>query len=398
LALACRALQRRVNILCLDAGSSSLKFAVYHMRGAAEQRLLRGAAETVDTKATKFWVEDAEGRRISGEMPPGGSDSTALLERIFGACAEAGIEAPASVGHRVVFGGPDHTKPAFVDAPLLSDLERYVPFDRLHLHTQLDLVRAVAARFPAVEQVLCFDTAFHHGMPKIARRIPLPHSVGPLLRRYGFHGLSYEYIVGALGASAAGRVLIAHLGSGASLAAVRDGKPVDTTMGFSPLGGLMMSTRPGDLDPGVLLYLVSTGNSAADLEHLLNKRSGLLGVSEVSGSMQALLSLASQNERAREAIDLFVYQLCKFIGAMVAVLGGLDTFVFTGGIGENAAEVRALVTDRLGNFGMALDQVANERNADVISRANSGVTIRVIPTDESLVIARHVRALMMAKR
>jgi acetate kinase len=386
-----------VNILCLDAGSSSLKFAIYHMRAAAEQRMLRGAAETVDTKATKFWIEDAEGRRISGEMPPGGSDSTAVLARIFGACAEAGIEAPASVGHRVVFGGPDHTKPAIVDAPLLSDLERYVPFDRLHLRTQLDLVRAVAARFPAAEQVLCFDTAFHHGMPKIARRIPLPVFVGPLLRRYGFHGLSYEYIVGALGDNVAGRVLIAHLGSGASLAAVRDGKPVDTTMGFSPLGGLMMSTRPGDLDPGVLLYLVSTGNSAADLEQLLNKRSGLLGVSEVSGSMETLLRLATTNERAAEAIELFVYQLCKHIGSMVAVLGGLDTFVFTGGIGENAAEVRARVMARLEHLGIVMDLEANSQNAALVSSAASSVSVRVIPTDESLMIARHVRALLLGK-
>jgi acetate kinase len=375
-------------------GSSSLKFAVYHTRDAAEQRLLRGAAENLDPTSAKFWIEDAAGGRTSGEMPSDASNSHAVLERIVGACAAAGIEAPSAVGHRIVFGGPDHSMPALVDAQLLTDLEQYLPFDRLHLRTQLDLVRAAASRLPATPQVLCFDTAFHHGMPKVAHRIPLPRSIDPLVQRYGFHGLSYEYVVAALGESAVGRVMIAHLGSGASLAAVRDGKPVDTTMGFSPLGGVMMSSRPGDLDPGVLLYLVQSGKSSADLEQLLNVRSGLLGVSELSGSMETLLRVATTNERAAEAIELFVYQLCKHIGALVAVLGGLDTFVFTGGIGEHAAQIRALVTARLEHFGMVLEPEANERNADVISSTKSRVTVRIVPTDESLIIARHVRTIL----
>jgi acetate kinase len=387
-----------VNILCLDAGSSSLKFAVYNASDASERRLMRGAAESLGQPPAKFWTERAAGDRTVDEMTGDAPDFTTVLERINEACVAARLGAFAAIGHRIVFGGPYHTAPTVVNAKLLSDLEHYIPFDRLHLRTQLELVRAVESRFPAAQQVLCFDSAFHHRMPEVAHRIPLPRSVGPLVRRYGYHGLSFEYIVAALGDNAAGRVLIAHLGSGASLAAVRDGNPIDTSMGFSPLGGLMMGTRPGDLDPGVLLYLVATGNNASDLERLLNERSGLLGVSEVSGSMETLLSLATENERAREAIELFVYQLRKHIGALVAVLGGLDTLVFTGGIGEQAAQIRALVTAGLPHLGISLEAEANARHADVISSAESRVTVRVIPTDESLVIARHVRTRLMEAR
>jgi acetate kinase len=394
LALARRTDQRPVNILCLDAGSSSLKFAVYRADDADERRLLRGAAENIGQQSAKFWVEDSAGVRHDGALAGDSPKPATLFERVMDACAAAGLAAPVAVGHRIVFGGPEHSKPAAVDAQVLSDLERYVPFDRLHLPTQLGLVRTVASRLPAVRQVLCFDTAFHHGMPNVAHRIPLPRSVGPLVRRYGFHGLSFEFVVGALGEDAAGRVIIAHLGSGASLAAVRGGNPIDTTMGFSPLGGLMMGTRPGDVDPGVLLYLVQSGNSASDLEQLLNERSGLLGVSGVSGSMETLLGLATTNDRANEAIELFVYQLCKHIGALVAVLGGLDTFVFTGGIGEHAAQIRALVTARLEHFGMALEPEANAGNAAVISSSKSRVSVRVILTDESSIIARHVREIL----
>jgi acetate kinase len=398
LALARRTIQRTVTILCLDAGSSSLKFAVYGADDAAERRLLRGAAENLNQGRSKFWIEDAAGRRQEAELPSDSSDPAGVLEHIVEACGVAGLDAPSAVGHRIVFGGPDHTAPAVVDAQLLSDLERFLPFDRLHLRMQLDLVMAVASRFPASPQVLCFDTAFHHRMPKVARRIPLPRSIGPLVRRYGYHGLSYEYIVDALGENAAGRTVIAHLGSGASLAAVRDAKPVDTTMGFSPLGGLMMSTRPGDLDPGILLYLVTVGNTASDLERLLTERSGLLGVSEVSSSMETLLGLAAENECARDAVELFVYQLCKHIGAMIVVLGGLDTLVFTGGIGEHAGQVRKLVVDRLGHLGLALDMAANARNADVISSEQSAVTVRVIATDEAAIIAAHVRKALCDPR
>jgi acetate kinase len=398
LALACRSVQRLVNILCLDAGSSSIKFAAYRADDAGERRLLRGAAENLGQARSKFWIDDAAGRRTESEPPSDSSDPAGVLGLIVEACKAAGLDEPLAVGHRVVFGGPDHTKPAVVDGQLLTDLERFLPFDRLHLRTQLDLVRAVAARFPASPQVLCFDTAFHHGMPKVAQRIPLPRSIGPLVRRYGYHGLSYEYIVDALGENDVGRMVIAHLGSGASLTAVRDGKPVDTTMGFSPLGGLMMSTRPGDLDPGVFLYLVAVGNTASDLEKLLTERSGLLGVSEVSGSMETLLGLAAENEPAREAIELFVYQLCKHIGSMIAVLGGLDTLVFTGGIGEHAAHVRKLVADRLGHVGLALDAAANARNAGVISSGESAVAVRVIATDEAAVIAAHARRALRGPR
>lgn len=382
-----------MNILCVDAGSSSLKFAVYDASDEKARRVLRGAAEGLGQPSTRFWIEHA-GTRTADDTSHVPLDSKGVLARVFETIAACGAGAPAAIGHRIVFGGPDHVTPALVLPELLVKLEGYVPFDPLHLRSQLDLVRAVAARIPAAPQVLCFDTAFHNQMPAVAQRIPLPRSVGPLIRRYGYHGLSFEYIISALGEGAAGRVLIAHLGSGASLAAVRDGKPIDTTMGFSPLGGLMMSTRPGDLDPGVLLYLVAIGTTGSDLEELLNLRSGLLGVSELSASMETLLTNARENKRAQEAIDVFVYQLRKHFGAMVAALGGLDTLVFTGGIGENAAKIRELATSGLTNFGINLDPAANEINADVISRAESPVTVRIIPTDETAIIARHVRTIL----
>lgn len=394
MALARRANRERMNILCLDGGSSSLKFAFYDASDESERRLLRGAAEGLGHASTTFWIEAADGNRRSHVASNAAVDSAAVLGRVFKAIESSGAGEPAAIGHRIVFGGPDHVTPVIVKPQLLTELERFVPFDPLHLRSQLDLVQAVQTRVPATPQVLCFDSAFHSRMPAVAQRIPLPRSVGPLIRRYGYHGISFEYIMSVLGREAGGRVLIAHLGSGASLAAVRDGHPLDTTMGFSPLGGLMMSTRPGDLDPGVLLYLVTAGYTAPDLAELLNKQSGLAGVSESSPSMETLLGRAVEDRRAMEAIELFTYQLIKHAGAMIAVLGGLDTFVFTGGIGEHAAQIRSLVADGLTQFGIRLDPAKNAADADVISNDESVVTVRVIPTDESLVIARHVRTLL----
>jgi acetate kinase len=368
----------QVNILCLDGGSSSLKFAFYDASEHGERLLLRDAFAAASYSSPS-------------------TDSTVLLDRIFASIAATGAEEPSAIGHRIVFGGPDHVTPALVTPELLIDLERFVPFDPLHLRSQLDLVGAVRSRVPKTPQVVCFDSAFHARMPAVAQRIPLPRSVGPLIRRYGYHGISFEYIVSVLGDRAGGRLLIAHLGSGASLAAVRDGRPLDTTMGFSPLGGLMMGTRPGDLDPGVMLYLATAGYTASELSALLNKQSGLLGVSEVSSSMETLLSRAADEPRAMEAIELFVYQTRKHAGAMIAVLGGLDTLVFTGGIGEHAAKIRRLIAEGLTHVGIRLDQEKNAADADVISQSDSTVIVRVIPTDESLVIARHVMSLLRQK-
>ena len=368
MALARAATVERVRILCLDGGSSSLKFAVYETREQMERSILRGAVETpIDTALS--------------------------LAQIFASLAADGVGEITAVGHRIVFGGPDHSSPALADAHVLADLERYVPFDPLHLRSQLDLVRMAASRAPAAPQILCFDSAFHRGMPAVAQRYPLPKSVGPMIRRYGYHGLSFEYIMSVLGPRS-GRVLIAHLGSGASLAAVADGSPVDTTMGFSPLGGLMMGTRPGDLDPGVLVHLAANGATAADLAKLLNEESGLLGVSERSASMEVLIREASDDRRCAEAVELFVYQLCKHAGALITVLGGVDTVVFTGGIGERSPRVRALVAAKLALFGVQLDAAANDAGDTIVSHPDSGVTVRVIPTDETLTIVRHVRTVL----
>ena len=359
-----------------------------------ERRLLRGAAEGLGQSSTTFWIEAADGARRGHTAPHADVGFATILARVFKTIASSGAGEPSAIGHRIVFGGPDHVSPALVDPALLNDLERFVSFDPMHLRSQLDLVHSVTSLAPEMPQVLCFDTAFHHAMPAVAQRIPLPRTVGPLIRRYGFHGLSFEYIVSVLGDGAGRRVLIAHLGSGASLAAVRDGRSLDTTMGFSPLGGLMMSTRPGDIDPGVLLYLVAAGKSPSELTDLLTKQSGLMGVSDSSASMETLLLRAAEDPRAAEAIDLFAYQIVKHAGAMVAVLGGLDTVVFTGGIGEHASRIRTLVTDGLSHFGIRLDPAKNAAHADVISHDDSAVAVRVIPTDESLMIARHVRALL----
>lgn len=337
-----------MNILCLDGGSSTLKYALFEFDANAERRLVQGTL--------------------------GRSDAAGAVGQIFDSIAAAGVNLPDAVGHRIVFGGPDHVSPALATTAVLADLERFVPIDPLHLRAQLDLAYATTARIPGAVQVLCFDSAFHRRMPAVAQRFPLPRSLGRMIRRYGFHGLSYEYIVSALGADARGRVLIAHLGSGCSLAAVRDGEPLDTTMGFSPLGGVMMSTRPGDLDPGALLYLFNDGRSASDLAELLNERSGLLGVSETSGDMQTLLRRADDDERAREAIELFVYQIRKHAGALTSILGGLDVLVFTGGIGENSQEMRARIAGGLAHLG--------------------AFAVRVIPTDEVLMIARHTRTVV----
>ena len=305
---------------------------------------------------------------------------------------------PVAVGHRVVHGGPDHTAPERVDTQLLTALRGLVAFASLHLPSAIQGIEAVAARFPGLPQVVCFDTAFHRRMPKVAQRLPLPSDLWHEgIRRYGFHGLSYEYIVATLDAAARGRLLIAHLGNGASLVAVHNGQPLDTTMGFTPTGGVMMGTRSGDLDPGVLIHLMhAKGYDVRQIERLVNHQAGLLGVSGVSSDMKTLLEQQEREPHAAQAVELFCYQLRKYIGALTAVLGGLDTLVFTGGIGERAAPVRWEVCRGLAYLGIDLDPQRNAVHADVISTPGSGCTVRVIPTNEDLMIARHTRTLLFA--
>jgi acetate kinase len=302
-----------------------------------------------------------------------------------------------AVGHRVVHGGPKYTKPQRITSEMVEELRQLKPFDPEHLPEEIQLTEAFHRRFPDLPQVACFDTAFHHDLPRVAQLLPTPRRYEAQgVRRYGFHGLSYSYLMEELdrlaGAEVAqGRVILAHLGSGASLVAVRDGKPMDTSMSFTPTAGVPMSSRSGDLDPGLVWYLMrSEKMSAKQFNEMVNFQSGLIGVSETSSDMHDLLEFEAQDVRAAEAVALFCYQVKKWIGAFAAVLGGLDTLVFAGGIGENAPTVRARICDGLGFLGINLEEMRNTANEGVISAAASRVSVRVIRTDEERMIATTV--------
>jgi acetate kinase len=283
------------------------------------------------------------------------------------------------------------TQPQRIDGKLVRELKALVPFAPLHLPSQIALIEAITEQYPDLPQVACFDTAFHNRIPEVARRFALPRELWEQgIKRYGFHGLSYEYIVGRLGREIGHHAIIAHLGNGASMAALKDGVPADTSMGLTPTGGFMMGTRTGDLDPGVLLHLINKGYSASQLEALLNHQSGLLGVSGQTSEMKPLLDKRKTDAAAAMAVEMFCYQARKFVGAFAAALGGLDTLVFTGGIGERAADVRAEICSGLEFLGIVIDERANRANAEVIS-AGSRCMVRVVATDEDLMIARHTR-------
>lgn len=321
--------------------------------------------------------------------------ATVLGAMLAFADAHLGDDGLAAVGHRVVHGGAVHIEPAPITAALLAELEALTPLDPLHMPHSLAPIRAIAAARPALTQVACFDTAFHHTLPPVARRVALPRALEAQgVRRYGFHGLSYEFIARELGRQAPGlargRVIVAHLGSGASLCALLDGRSIATTMGFSALDGLVMATRCGTLDPGVILYLLRQGRNVGEIEDMLYRQSGLLGVSGISDDLRVLLS--SDDPRAAEAIELFTYRIATEAGGLVSALGGLDGLVFTAGIGAHSAPIRSAVCDRLAWLGVRLDAVANAEHATTISARASSVEVRVIPTDEEAMIAHHTHA------
>ena len=379
-------------VLCLNAGSSSLKFSVYV---DDERCRAEGAVEEIGREGARAWIKPEGG--ASAEVPGRFADHGAAVAGVFDLLGRQALPEPAGVGHRLVHGGLAHAAPERVTPALLAALRRLVPLAPLHMPSGLAGVEAVAARYPTVPQVVCFDTAFHRDLPDVARRLPLPSSLPPAaLRRFGFHGLSYEYVVAQLGA-AAGRMVIAHLGNGASMAAVRDGRSVDTTMGLTPAGGFMMGTRTGDLDPGVLTYLMrEAGYDAGRLDHLVNRESGLVGVGG-SADMKTLLEGRDRDPQAALAVAMFCYQARKTIGALAAALGGLDTLVFTGGIGERAAPVRAAICEGLGHLGVRLDPGRNAVHAETVSAQESPCVVRVIDTNEELMIARHCRAVLFGK-
>lgn len=382
-------------ILCLNSGSSSLKFALYQLDDARETLLAKGAVEQIGLSEARVWLRGTNNATLI-DTPEHVADHQAAVQTIFTTLEKVELPRPSAVGHRLVHGGPGHVAPERVTPSLLDTLRHLVAFAPLHLPTEILGIEAVATRFPGLPQVVCFDTAFHRRMPEVAQRFALPRVLwNQGIRRYGFHGLSYEYIVETLGATTRGRTLIAHLGNGASMAAIRDGQPLDTTMGLTPTGGLMMGTRSGDLDPGVLLHLMQEHQyDVRRIEHLVNSEAGLFGVSGHSSDMKTLLERRDHDSAAAQAVEMFCYQVRKSIGSLAAVLGGLDTLVFTGGIGERAAPVRWEVCESLPYLGIELDPQRNATHADPISRDNSACTVRVIPTNEDLMIARHTRAVV----
>jgi acetate kinase len=315
--------------------------------------------------------------------------------------SQADLSDIAAIGHRIVHGGPRYTDHSRISSELIDQLRGLSPIDPNHLPGEIALIEAFQKHCPTTPQVACFDTVFHRDLPDVAKRLPLPRKYADAgIRRYGFHGLSYAYLMEELTrqtgqAAANGRVILAHLGAGASMAAVKDGRCIDTTMSFTPTAGLVMATRTGDLDPGVLVYLMREEKLAADeIDELINKKSGLLGVSSSTSDMRDLLSQRATNRDAALAIDLFCYQARKWIGAFAAALGGLDTIVFSGGIGENSPEVRSQVCAELGYLGATIDGPQNKASAPVISTSESQVIVRVIPTDEELMIAKIVQRIL----
>lgn len=389
-------------MLTINGGSSSIKFALFHV-GPPLVRVLSGKIERIGLPDSRMIVTDvASGQTEHRAIET--SDHAACVGPLMDWLERKVLVAKIlAVGHRVVHGGMRYTQPQQVTADVLEELRRLSPYDPEHLPAEIGLIEAFTRRYPDLAQVACFDTAFHRDMPRVARLLPIPRRYAEVgIQRYGFHGLSYAFLLkelaGIVGSDEAnGRVILAHLGNGASMAAVRSGKSVDTTMGFTPTAGLPMSTRSGDLDPGLVSYLARTEGMSVDQFHqMVNSKSGLLGVSQISSDVRDLLARERSDVRAAEAIALFCYQAKKWIGAFAAALGGLDTLVFSGGIGENSPDVRARICEGLGFLGVDLDGVRNAAGTPIISKESGRVTVRVIRTDEEVEIARSVYELLVA--
>jgi acetate kinase len=385
-------------VLVLNAGSSSLKFCVFQRTDSSRwYRAAHGQIAGIGT-APILTVKNESGERVAQNLPSVRDGRQALDALAAWLRSRYGGARVLGVGHRVVHGGPTYAEPVIVTPEVLNELRGLIPLAPLHQPYNLAAIEAVAERLPDVPQVACFDTSFHRGQPAVAELVPLPQGVCVKgVQRYGFHGLSYEYIASVLPdlapESADGRVIVAHLGSGASLCALKARHSVDNTLGFTALDGLCMGTRPGSLDPGVVLYLIqSLSLSGQDIETILYKKSGLLGISGISNDMRDLL--ASSDPRARLAVDYFVYQAAKHIGSLAAVLGGVDALVFTAGIGENSPEIRRRICAASSWLGMELNQEANQRGEQRISEPASRISIWVIPTNEELMIARHTGRLL----
>lgn len=391
-------------ILVVNAGSSSVKFQVFAVEGEGRlKRQIKGQMDGIGSRP-RLRASGPNGDAIADRAYP-----IEAVPDVPSAMAVAGAWLreenninPVAVGHRVVHGGPDHSRPVLIDHGVVGRLERYISLAPLHQPHNLAPIRTILSNFPALPQVACFDTAFHRDHDALADHYAIPHQLhAEGVRRYGFHGLSYEYIARRLPQVApeiaGGRVIVAHLGSGASMCAMKNGKSVESTMGFTALDGLAMGTRPGQLDPGVVLYLLSEkGMSASKVQDFLYRECGLKGLSGVSNDMRELQ--ISSDPRAKFAVDYFVYRIGLNAGMLAAALQGLDAFVFTAGIGENSSSIRGLIAERLAWLGVTLDQAANDKHSGKISRSDSKIPVYVIPTDEELMIAQHTLALLMSRQ
>ena len=388
-----------LTVLALNSGSSSLKFGLYRMGPSETETLLSGEAESIGGSSGKFSAKSARQQELVSEAAPIPSQRDAVV-RIGTLLADFKMPSPDAVGHRVVHGGPTLRRHCLIDDGVLRQLETATAFAPLHTPAALSVIRFAAVHFPGVPQAACFDTSFQAEMPLVASSLPIPKELrAEGIQRYGFHGLSYESIVHQLGSDLRDRTVIAHLGNGASVTAVKRGTSIDTSMGLTPSGGVIMGTRSGDLDPGVLLYLMREKNlDAGGLEELVDHRSGLLGISGVGSDMRRLHEAAASNTDAQLAIQMFCYSLRKQIAAMIAVLDGLDLLVFTDGIGENDTQVRADVCAGLAWIGVRLDESRDRARSNPISDVSSRCEVEILASDEDAQIARHAGALVTQTR
>jgi acetate kinase len=383
-----------LNVLALNSGSSSLKFGLYRVGSSRIERLVSGEVESIGGKSGKCYAEDARGNVLLSETGSIPSQREAII-RIGRLLVDAKMPVPAAIGHRIVHGGPKLRQHCLIDDSVLAQLEAATAFAPLHIPSALSVIRFAQEHFPGLPQAACFDTTFHAELPEVARVLPIARELEfEGIQRYGFHGLSCESIVQQLANDLPNRLVIAHLGNGASVTAVKGGKSIDTSMGLTPTGGVIMGTRSGDLDPGVLVYLLREKKfDAAMLEELVDRRSGLLGISGVGSDMRQLHEAASSNADARLAIAMFCYSVRKQVAAMIAALGGVELLVFTGGIGENDVEARAAICGDLFWLGVSIDEARNRSASNPINDAASRCAVQVLASQEDEQIARHTKAL-----
>jgi acetate kinase len=385
---------RLSSVLALNSGSSSLKFGLYRVESSIPKTILSGEVESIGGPDGKFWAKDGNGKLLVSEKTNFKAQQDAVA-RVGAFLASRNETGPVAVGHRVVHGGPNLRRHCLIDPSVLQQLDTATAFAPLHNPPALSVIRFAQEHFPRLPQVACFDTAFHAGMPDVARTLPLPLELrSDGIYRYGFHGLSCESILRQLGDRRPDRIIIAHLGNGASITAVKDGRSIDTSMGLTPTGGVIMGTRCGDLDPGVLVYLARERKlDAARLEALVNHNSGLLGISGIDSDMRRLHKESMTDANARLAIQMFCYSIRKQVAAMIAALGGAALLAFTGGIGEHDPQVRAEICDGLSWLGMSLDAARNQSSQNSISGPSSRCSVCVLPSEEDAQIAVHTEEL-----